>query len=415
MDNRTRTRLLLLVAFVIIVAAVGLVLLIGTGDSDDEEEPSPAVELVQEDEEEPAETAVPTDPAATAIPTQELRLIAVAVQNISRGATIPPEAVELRPWPFDALPFSHITDIDDIAGRIARVDILSEQPVLSSYLVDSLDQLSAVGSDAAAILPPGTVAISLPMDRLTSVAYALQQGDSVDIIVSLLFVDLDEEFQSALPNQVSLISAAFGGDSEQASSLNLTLGDNISGRFDTRRVPIPFLELGAGSVRVSTSLLDYPVAILPSEAPRPRLLTHRTILDAQVVWVGDFPTDGRLFEEVASPTPVVPADAQQQQQQQQAAEFPTPQPPRPDIVTLAVTPQEAAIVTWLLEARVPITFALRGAADRSRQPSDPVTIDYIIAEYDITVPRRNDYAIEPAIRSIRELIAGQRITLGSGD
>lgn len=412
MDNRTRTRLLLLVAFVIIVAAVGLVLLIG-GDSGEEEDPSPAVELVQEDEEQPVETAVPTDPAATAIPTQEIRMIAVAVQNISRGAVIPPEAVELRPWPLDAVPFSRITDIDEIAGRIARVEILSEQPILSSYLVDSLDQLSAVGSDAAAILPPGTVAIAVPMDRLTSVAYGLQRGDSVDIIVSMLFVDLDEEFQSALPNQVSLISAAFGGDSEQASSLTLTLGDNISGRFDTRRVPIPFLDLGAGSVRVSTSLLDYPVAILPSEDPRPRLLTHRTILDAQVVQVGDFPADGVLFPPVASPTPVGPTPVPQQQQP--PADFPTPEPPRPDIVVLAVTPQEAAIITWLVEARVPITFVLRGAADRSRQPSDPVTIDYIIAEYDITVPRRNDYAIEPAIRSIRELIAGQRITLGSGD
>ncbi len=405
MDSRTRSRLLLLVAFVIVVAAVGVVLLLG-GSPDE----TPAVEVAQDPEEVPAETAVPTVAGATAVPTQELRLVVVAVQTISRGAVIPPDAVELRPWPFEALPFSAITNPEDVIGRIARIDLLSENPILSSMVVDTLDQVAQTGSDAAAIMPAGTVAIALPMDRLTSVAYALQPGDRVDIIVSLLFIDLDEEFQSALPNLVNLLGTTLSSENE-ITSLLLNVGDDINGRFDTRRIPVPILELEGGRVRVATSLLDYPVVIRPSEDPRPRLLTHRTILDAQVIWTGDFPEDGRLFAEVPSPTPVGPTAVPAQGQE---VDFPTLPPPRPDIVTLAVTPQESAIITWLLEARVPITFTLRSAADRSRLPTDPVTLDYIITQYDITVPRRNDFAIEPAIRSIRQLIIGDRITLGSG-
>jgi Flp pilus assembly protein CpaB len=398
-----RTLRLLAVAFIIIIVAIGAVVLIGNTPDEDT-----AVEVAQGTDT-PEETAIPTEPASTAIPTQELRNVVVAVQNISRGAIIPPDAIEIRPWPFEALPFSAIYDPDDVVGRIARVDLYSENPILSSMVVDTLDQLGATGSDAAAILPAGTVAITIPWDRLTSVGYAPQMGDRVDLIVSLLFIDLDEEFQSALPNMVNLLGTTLSSENE-ITSLLLNVGDDINGRFDTRRIPVPILELEGGRVRVATSLLDYPVVIRPAEQPRPRLLTHRTILDAQVIWTGEFPEDGSLFQEVPSPTPVGPTEVPQGQE----ADFPTPIPPRPDIVTIAVTPQEATIIAWLLEARVPITFTLRSAADRSRLATDPVTLDYIISQYDITVPRRNDYTIEPAIRSIRQMVIGERITLGSG-
>jgi pilus assembly protein CpaB len=237
------------------------------------------------------------------------------------------------------------------------------------------------------------------MDRLTSVAYALQPGDRVDIIVSFLFVDIDEQFQSILPNTINLISIA--EDPDTGDLVLSTDGVDVGGRFET----------------ISISGINWPVVQRPREEPRPRLLTQRTIQDALVIRVGNFPLDGRLFGDVATPTIEVPEE-QTTTRQQAANEAPTPLPtaqPLPDIVTLAVTPQDAVIITWLIEARIPITFALRSASDTSRVPTDPVTLDYIMSEYGIAVPEKREFSIQPAIRSIRQLIGGEAIEVSSGN
>jgi hypothetical protein len=69
------------------------------------------------------------------------------------------------------------------------------------------------------------------------------------------------------------------------------------------------------------------------------------------------------------------------------------------------------VLTWLIEARVPITFYLRSSADTSLIPTDPVTLEYIMSEYNISVPSRVGFSIQPPIRSIRQLIAGDEIRL----
>jgi hypothetical protein len=129
------------------------------------------------------------------------------------------------------------------------------------------------------------------------------------------------------------------------------------------------------------------------------------VQDSLILHVGEWPADGRLFGPVATPTPVEEVPAQPVQQQQGAAPPPPTQPPpRPDIVTLAVTPQEAVILNWIMEAGIPFIFTLRAASDTSRVPTDPVTLDYIMNDYNITVPVKRAFSIEPAIRSIRQIM-----------
>jgi hypothetical protein len=80
-------------------------------------------------------------------------------------------------------------------------------------------------------------------------------------------------------------------------------------------------------------------------------------------------------------------------------------------VTLGVTPQYAVVLVWAIEAKLPLTLALRSATDTSRNPTQPVTLDFIMNEFRIDLPGRRDYTIEPAIRSIRQLLAGDEISL----
>lgn len=279
-----RLRILILVALLIVVGAIAAVFLL---DQDNTPAAQPAATSASSNQQQAEPTEIPPTP----LPTQELTDIVVAVQAIRRGSTIPPNAVRLQPWPLEAAPFNAVGSLEEVIGKRARTDIFVEQPILQSMVVDDLSDLAEVGSDAAAILPSGSVAVAIPMDRLTSVAYAIQPGDRVDIIVSLLFVDIDEEFQSILPNQINLVNTE-----ASENGVSLTTGSEVNGRFETIRVPLAFFD--ATTLATRQVPVDWPVLIRPREEPRPRLVTQRTVQDALVVWVGDFPYDGVLFEDV---------------------------------------------------------------------------------------------------------------------
>ncbi|MDZ4767813.1 MAG: hypothetical protein SGJ24_01675 [Chloroflexota bacterium] len=370
-----RLRNFLIIAIVIVAVAVVLILVLPSLTGTPAPTPDPNAQV-------DAGTAVPVEPESTPLPTPTpiafIELV-IAVQELPRGIIIPPNAVALRPWPESAAPFNAVRNTEDIVGKRARTDIFREQPILSNMVVEDLTSAARVGSDAAAVLPEGLVAVAIPIDRLTSVAYAPQDGDRVDLIISLLYVDVDEAFQSITPNRITLFRISDDG---------IELLTGIEGRVDST-------QLG-------------PVIVGPSERQRPRLVTQRTIQDALIVHVGNFPPDGRFIGVPPTPTPP-PVEGEEENG---TPPPPTPTPPRPDIISLGVTPQEAVVLTWLIEARVPITLALRSAQDTTRTSTTEVTLDYVMAQYGITLPGKRPYSIEPAIRSIRQIIADQQIDLG---
>lgn len=341
----------------------------------------------------------PTIAPSTPVPLVE---IVVAVQEISRGQVIAPNMVELRLYPEAAAPFNSLGSIELVIGKIARTDIFIEQPILSNMLAENLTGIGAFGSDAAAVLPSNRVAIAVPMDRLTSVAYGIQPGDRVDVIVSMLFVDVDAEFQSKEPNLFIPYSITV----DDAGSIVFEAGGTgFPGNFESR--PIPPIVIGETTV---SSVLG---VTSPSENQRPRLVTQRTVQDALVVWLGDFPRDGKIFGIPPTPTPLPTVDPAQSAAEQDGTvpPTPTPLPPRPDVVTLGVTPQDAVVLTWFIEARLPITFTLRSATTTSQAPTDAVSLDYIMSRYRIELPQKRAFSIEPAIRSIRQLIFLDELTL----
>ena len=362
-----RSRLLIILAFIIILAAIVVVAILPQltqpGPQPDESEFT--------NQQQPADPAIPTP---TPIAFVE---VVIAVQDLPRGFRIPANAVDLRPWPEASAPFNGITNLEDVVGKIARTSIFREQPILTSHVTDDFTSLAEVGSDAAAILPSGLIAVSVPIDRLTSVSYALQDGDRVDVILSMLFVDVDDAFQTIAPNFITLF---------QISDDGIELTETLQGRPD------------------STSL--GPAIIGPSERQRPRLVTQRTIQDALVLHVGEFPLDGRFIGIPPTPTPV-PSDEDEEDTGGEGTPQPSPTPNIPTVVTLGVTPQDAVVLVWAVEAQLPITMALRSATDTSRTATQAVTLDYIMATFNIDPPGKRQYTIEPALRSIRQLLPTQ--------
>ncbi|HML20047.1 MAG TPA: Flp pilus assembly protein CpaB [Aggregatilinea sp.] len=311
--------------------------------------------------------------------------IVIAVQDLPRGLKIPEDGVSLQPWPERALPEegSYFTNTSDVVGMIARTDLTRGAPVLRRQLVEDLRDIAATGSDAAAILEPGTRAVSVPLDLsgIGSVAYGIQDGDYVDVILSFLFIDVDEEFQTRLPNNISIITSLETGE--------LVIGSPRQGRQE----PSPLSPQG--------------VLISPSEQnQRPRLVTQMTIENAFVVHVGYFPADGQFIGSTPTALPVAAAPEAAGEEQANATPQPTATSYTPSIVTLAVSPQDSLVLTWAVDSQIPITLALRPAGDLSTSQTQSVTLQYMIQNFNITQPDRLPFALEPPITSVRRFDLG---------
>ncbi len=156
----------------------------------------------------PLTTSGGPGPAASQPPVQEMTatpevvMILAAGQTLERGVVIPTEAVVAIPWPKNVLPFSAVTDTTKIVGNRARISIARGEPIFDTMVLRGLETPSASGSDAAVQIPPGKVAISLPYDANNGVASGIKDGDHVSVIASWRVVNLDEAWQSALPNNV---------------------------------------------------------------------------------------------------------------------------------------------------------------------------------------------------------------------
>lgn len=314
--------------------------------------------------------------------------VVIALQDLPRGFRLtreflqpgPSQAVDVTFWPVESVPRNGFDNVEALEGLLIRSDIPRESPVLSTQLVDDVGDLAEVGSDAALLLPPGTVGMSMPLDAfgVGAIAFGMQPGDFVDIILSFLFIEVDETFQSRQPNEISVITRDEAG--------NLIFGQPLTGR------PEP------------STLSSLGVLVSPTETQRPRLVTQRTVERAYVVHVGYFPPDGRILG-IMSPTPFITDTPDPSQPTPSGAggvaALPTATEYVPTIVTLGVEPQDALVLAWALDSQIPTTYVLRAVNDASSTPTTAVTLQYLIENYSIPRPPILDFALEPPIRSLR--------------
>ncbi len=325
-----------------------------------------------------APTAAPltnNTPAAPAVKTVD---IVVLTQNITFGETVPEAALGFAPVPEDRFVEGlYFKAKEDVAGKRARYQLTS-----GTILTTGMVSANAVGSYASGQIPPGYVAIPIPITMLTSVSYALQPGDHVSVLVALLLEELDPNFQSSLPNTTASVGET-GATSAEGGPKNLTI--TIKGN-------------GEGSVQGRTELdpiLNQPVYVQPSEAQRPRIVTQLLISDAMVLGVGRFPKDGGPSDTSAQPTQVPVA-----------AVTPTPGPtplpePEADQVTLVVTPQDAVTLNYImLNKGARLNLALRSAGDTKTMSAEAVTLQFLMDQYNIPFPSKLPYGLEPRVDSL---------------
>lgn len=327
-------------------------------------------------------------PAVEVAPTPVIELVDVVVasQHIPRGSVLNETLLAMIKIPREILIQGYFTDMADVVGRQARIDMEANMLVTNSMVVDSADQLAATGSLAALSIPKGMVAISIPINRLSSVSYAPQPGDHVNVITSLLVVDLDVEFQSLTPNHSSVVTAP---------GLDVTTGVNT----------ITAMNASGGDASVMgraeiDPLLEQTYYMVPSELQRPRLVSQTLLQDAIVLGVGDFPMEDEKEETAATQLPEgieeteePPVEPEPEPGQGESED----EPLLPDVITLIVTPQDAVTLNYMVFSGAQLTLALRSPGDADRPSTEAATLDFVLKNYQIPIPLKLPYGMHPRV------------------
>lgn len=303
--------------------------------------------------------------------------VVITAQPIRRGTRIEEGMITVVEVPADSVLQSQILDPKEALGKLAIRDLPQGIFLTRGDLAESPTALGEAGSTAALGIPPGFVAISIPVSRLTSVAYALRPGDHVAVLATLPIVDLDVEFQSRLPDMVGSVTQSVGAEGTTTLTPQVTIAaDTPYGRVE------------------ENENLGLPFYVAPTEPQRPRLVTQMLISNAMVLYVGTFP----LEEQAAlQPTPMAEEEQPQPPPEQPPAEGQTASMAPPDVVTLVVSPQDAVALKYLMDRQVVLTLALRGPGDAQEFQTEAVTLSFVIDRYHFVIPAKLPYDIEPRI------------------
>jgi pilus assembly protein CpaB len=354
-----RNRRLILIGLVVVVAGIAAALLLprllAPGGDGEEAEPTPT-------------------PA-------NMTKIVLSAQDMTRGQQLSEDAVILQDWPVDSVPLGAITSLEDAYGMIAKVDIPRGMPVTESMVSfpGSGALIVGEGSQASWMIPEGKVAYALPFGRYNSVAWAIRPGDHVDILLSALMIELDEEFQTPLPNQLSSIGG--GGEGEEGTTMTLS---GPAGRFEV--LPNGVL-----------------VNVTPNGPQNPRMITQLTVQDAVVLRVGDWQETQTTTTETGGEGGGEGGDGAQGTEGQAAqGEEPVEQqaPAAERSITLAVTRQEAAILEYAYLNKARLTLVLRPAGEEGPVSTESVTLQYLFDRYGLDMPTKLPYGFTPPVQSI---------------
>ncbi len=309
---------------------------------------------------------------------EQMVSIVITTQAIPRGATITNDVVTTIPYPAKELVEStFFSNTADVIGKQAKYDLEARLPLTSSLIINS-----QAGSIAAFQIPRGMVAISIPISRLTSISFAPQPGDHVNVLAALLLTDVDPTFQTRLPNYTSVVTKPGPGAENQPSIL--TAGIASGGQASVQ-----------GRVELDPTLNEAVYVVPSEEKQRPRLVSQTVIQDAIVLQVGSFLDDAQEMSANDNQDQSAQAEPAQAANRNQAE--PTEEPEEPGEITIIVSQQDAVTLNYLLLVGSKLNLVLRSAGDAEKTKTEPVTLQFLMDQYNMPNPAKLPYAVEPRI------------------
>lgn len=289
------------------------------------------------------------------------RQVYYAAQNIPQGTEITQEMLGTFSLPPEnvAEVMFEVGEEQNLVGQTARFT-LDQGTLITS---------SMVGAGPGDLPPPswsfqvpaGMVAVSIPTDRLSTSAYAVNKGAHINVNVCMTFVDIDPAYQTVLPNYLS------------------TMRDIFFPPDDRPYITIDPLTLEEPMRQGRTELdptFQKPIYVIPSETQRPRLVCQIVLQDVTVLNLGNFQVVAQPVTPSQDPNaPVVPTQAEQ----------------RPDIITLMVTPQDSIALNYFVYSGAVFSMTLRNPNDNSRVDSQSATLTSVLTQYNISLPSKLPY------------------------
>ncbi len=265
--------------------------------------------------------------------------VVVAIQPIAEDEPVEGR-LDLRPIPIDLIPDGALRSLDGTAGMLAAGPI-PQGTIIQQALLISPMQLMAEG-ELGTLVETGYVAVAMPVDELSSVSYGVRPGDYVDVLMTLYFMDIDQDTQMVEP-------------------------------ICPPTCPCP----PECPTQAQTSEIQLSPQI-------PRLASQLTLQNVRVLGVGRWEQEQVSGEQEAQP----------------GEEGGQPVPPElPAFITLMVTPQDALVLKLAREGGAIIDLAVRAEEDVQQFATQQVTLDYLMARFSIALPARQAYTVE-ALRSL---------------
>jgi pilus assembly protein CpaB len=119
---------------------------------------------------------------------KKLAHILVAKSDLPAGQFLRPEHLKWQPWPEESLAETYIVEgkaqLEDFIGAIVRTGIVAGEPIVDGRVVRPGDR-----GFMAAVLSPGTRAVTVPVTVAAGNAGFVFPGDRVDVIVTLTITE----------------------------------------------------------------------------------------------------------------------------------------------------------------------------------------------------------------------------------
>lgn len=133
--------------------------------------------------------------------------VVVANQDIPVQSVLRPEDLRIIEVPLEAAPVSAVSSLDDAAGSITKIPLVSGETLMRHHLADPTN----VQRDLAFTLGPDQVLMAFPATDLMSQINVLQPGDRVDILVSVE--------QEMLPGDAGAAALVSSEEAEEVEAL----------------------------------------------------------------------------------------------------------------------------------------------------------------------------------------------------
>jgi len=182
----------------------------------------------------------------------QTRKVIVAVQDLPAGTPIVPDAVTIMDKPINEVPADAISSPEKIRGKVAAVDIYRGDIITTDMLTTKEKILQ---EKPISLIPPGKVAFTIKVDELSSVAYSIQPGDYVDVLVGIDFVDVQRETQCQTP-----CPEGFTGEQIPRHVTQLTIQNAQVLNVGLRTVTPPTTEGGTTSAEAQAQPTPQPVS-----------------------------------------------------------------------------------------------------------------------------------------------------------